>query len=179
MESSKYITPRFGLSTCVITALWVAAVLLFKSIVFDTSDAAGGMVVLRFGVVGTLYGVTGWCFWAATVLSGRLMRTSVRVLAVLLASLTMHYLMATGPLLRFVLYFGGLMIAQPAVFFLLNVPQWQIGKSTRKRPGRQFGVGEVIIGTTCVALLLGLAIRYQPQIDAPDYWRVLFGLWII
>jgi hypothetical protein len=75
---------------------------------------------------------------------------------------------------RHAINLAGILIGQTLVFSWVHVPVWVTSKSLSSRlTGSQFQIADVLGMTTAFACLLGLATRYEPQVQGRIYWPVL------
>jgi hypothetical protein len=79
---------------------------------------------------------------------------------------------------------GGLVFLQAILFAWLRVPEWEFASardsSNDEDPKRfQFAIGDIVAGTTCVALLLGIVIRHPAPTHPSWYWSVLVLFWLV
>ena len=178
MEHPNYLSPRIGPRTVIVAALWVVGVSV-ATFQIDQGSLDTGPLAIRFALIGTFYGTIGWLYWLISLLTGTLTRSIARTVIALVGSYLLHLHTGETGWIRYLVYFAGLMISQSAIFFLLGIPVWRRGSLPSESLRRQFGIGEILAGTTGIALLLGIAIRYRPPIDPSEYWQVLIGVWVL
>ena len=135
--------------------------------------------------IGSHYGIAAWACWAATAISSSPLRWTCRLVALLaIAALASRTSVFNDAFMRYIIYMGGLMLSQPMLHLAFRMPDWTaaIGDVPQAaRPSRiQFGIGDVMITTAGVALLITLAMRYQPGAVEPEiFWAVLIGVWVL
>jgi hypothetical protein len=134
----------------------------------------------RTWMIGMTYGLASGGCWLATVIQARWKRWTVRAGSVLLLALVQSRLSASGGLAPLA-NLGGLVCAQCLLFAGLRIPDWSMVEPDSTAGGRprrwQFGSGDLVIATTCAAILLAIAIRFPSPIDPLPYWLVLCVFW--
>jgi hypothetical protein len=186
---SNYITPQLGTWSLVGFCL-LAAVLWFidgklrelVDLPLRSVDAFPNPLMLSVWISGIIYGFASGVCWVTTVVTARYWRWLLR--ACLLGGLV-WLKVELNPLdepnwIREGLNLAGVAVVQCMLFFWLRVPNW----SLNDRPQTinwQFGIGDVVILTTVVAILFALAIRHPaPAGLAPlEYWVVLLVGWFL
>ena len=188
MTQARYLTPRLGRRSASILGILLAAAIGLGA-GYATSARRGVRIeapesyayfILLVGLMGISYGLAVGASWMATLISAPYLRWVVRLAVVVLATLAQQSL-RTESLLRDLTSVGGLVFSQCLIFAWLRIPGWRSandGETERER-SLQFGVGDVLIATTCVALLLAAATRYAPPIDSARYWLVLCAVWVV
>jgi hypothetical protein len=185
MQQSKYITPRLGRRSVAIVTLGCMTVFFLiaqyrnaePSWVEPQQRLARAMLLL-----GLCYGVASGLCWLATAIENPFARYVVRVILLIAVAFASNQV-GTENWLRNLSNIGGFLIGQSLIFFTLPVPDWE---PRVVRPGRssasvglrrQFGIGDVVIATTSIALLLAIIIRYLTPIESVRYWLVMTLVW--
>jgi hypothetical protein len=195
MHQTKFIQPRLeGRSLSLLAVLLLASLFLFtdygqRLLKLATPEPADGLASEYYGyfLIGLMYGWTATGCWLLSVVDRRYLRWFAQLAVVVLVAYA-AIIVSGEP--RFGYYFssmGGLVFAQTLAYHLLNVPPWQPPRARPTsprveltRPRRQFGIGEIIAATTCIAVLFAIAIRSQrPGITSSQYWLVLIGFWAL
>ncbi len=133
-------------------------------------------------LLGLCYGVASGLCWLATAIANPFARYLVRVILLIAIACAANQI-ATENWLRNLSSIGGFLIGQCLVFFTLRVPDWEPraicpGQSSAAvESRRQFGIGDVVIATTSIALLLAIVIRYLTPIESASYWLVMALVW--
>lgn len=189
MQNSDYLTPKLGRRSVVIVALCCALV-HFLVTKYHNVDGAWGQpwwaIDAAMFAKGCCYGLGLGLCWIATVNINPFVRFILRILLVPLVAVELRQL-GTEDWLFNLSNIGGWLIAQSLWFSMLRVSDWQLvgGRSklghaeSNADTSRQFGIGDVVIATTSIALLLAVVIRYGPKIDSSAYWLVLLFVWAV
>ncbi len=131
---------------------------------------------------GCIYGLLATGCWMSTVVSHRYGRLLIRVLLVIAATLLLSVLRESRDWFQTAADFSGITIMQCMLFFWFQVPRWRtsgsIGSNARQGRGDQFGIADIAIVTTVMAILFALAVRYSPSIKPVGYWLVLTATWV-
>ncbi|MEM8501516.1 MAG: hypothetical protein AAF542_26155 [Pseudomonadota bacterium] len=184
MSQSNCVTPQLGLRTATVAIAWMIGVYLLHGQYAERTVAPGmpGVTPAMFSsmlVLGSWYGITAWACWLCTAVPRTFPRLLLRGAAWLIGSYLLDQHQGNEQWLKFMINLGGMLITQSVLFFLLSIPGWKVGGSGRDFETRQFGIGDILLATTGVSVLLGMAIRFQTPIDAEAYWLVLAGLWLL
>lgn len=189
MQESQYIKPRLGrgaifiLGLIFIAAITATAAYLRQvgttTVVYES--LARSQIRWLMWLTGMSYGLAAGAFWLATILKGRYLRWVVRAATVIVVAAAQQHLGTEGWLFS-LSNLGGLVCCQCMLFHWLGVPNWTTGKrlltSGEGLRKTQFGIGDIVTATTCIALLLAIAIRFQTAIDPLGYWLVFTLFWI-
>ncbi|MGI9471300.1 MAG: hypothetical protein ACR2NZ_07215, partial [Rubripirellula sp.] len=177
MLPTTYSTPRVGGTTTGLLVAWfiVNAFAHFRLTSADAPESAS--ICWHIGIA---MGFASIGSWMATSLENPVKRTSVRLLLALLYVVLVNHVTQSG-WIRHGVDIIGLQLSQGVVFFALRIPTWEsrrISGGTSKRSRYQFGIGEIIVMMTFVAVLLALARQYSSPIPGSTYWLVLTLYWI-
>ena len=135
-------------------------------------------------LLGLCYGVASGLCWLATAIANPFARYLARVILLIALAFAANQI-ATENWLRNLSNIGGFLIGQCLMFFTLRVPDWEprvirpVQSSASLESRRQFGIGDVVITTTSIALLLAIVIRYLTPIESASYWLVMVLVWSI
>ena len=161
--------------------LLLASVTLGSFMLLDGNEIEGEEVTnTTRSFVGAAMGLALGVAWLAGSFRSSQGRFATRFLVAAVYTLVASVL-TRQPWFRHGANIGGLIVAQSLVFFALRIPAWRTHHPNTKEPSigpRQFGVGELLMLTTCVALLLMMGGRYAPPIDGRLYWSVLILFWV-
>ncbi len=146
-------------------------------------------LVLWCGTVGAIYGATTGICWVLTVVEGIHYRSIARLFTVIIGSCILasrtdlfgsaELVNPDLPILRrSLINLGGMAVTQSVLFFFLGIPAWRKRATPMPQQNRQFSIHQILLTTTSVALIAALSIHDRPRIDAPEYWLVLFGIWV-
>ncbi len=133
-------------------------------------------------LAGLCYGIASGLCWLATAIENPFVRYVLRVILLIAVAFASNQI-GTNNWMRNLSNIGGLLIGQCLVFFTLRVPDWEPrvvrpGRSSASvESRRQFGIGDVVIATTSIALLLAIIIRYLTPIESVRYWLVMTCVW--
>lgn len=131
---------------------------------------------------GCVYGLLATGCWLSTAISHRYARLVARILIVCGATLLYSDLRESRIWIQTAADFTGMAIAQSAIFFWFQVPNWRTSWSAyefeRKGKDHQFGIADIVVATSVVAILFSLATHYSPSIQPTPYWIVLSAAWI-
>jgi hypothetical protein len=185
MEPSRYFAPRFGIVTLLTAILMTVGLAILwqqadSSLISDEWHAVGVLAG-----IGMFYGMIGWACWTLAGVANVYLRSILRAaLAFAATFIELRFFLADGVkfefFLRYAINFGGLMVAQSLLFWLLAIPAWNLGRSNRSTaPRHRFTIGETLVLTLAVALLLALGKHYAPPVDPTTYWGWLCALWML
>jgi hypothetical protein len=190
MKEAKYITPRLGRrSGFVLGLMCIGAITLCAGYLRNLNAntlVSESLALSQFRylmwLTGMTYGVAAGVCWLATIVDARYVRWMARAGTVVLLSLVQERL-GMENWLRSLSNLGGLVFFQCLLFYRLGVPNWMTGEgrvatNNALRKG-QFGIGDIVIATTCIAFLLAIAIRYRTPVDPLGYWLVLTLFWLV
>jgi hypothetical protein len=190
MKETKYITPQLGRRSVFILGLMFIAAITFSAAYLrnlNTNTLISESLALShfrylMWLTGMTYGLAAGVCWFATIVNARYLRWLTRAATVIVLAVAQQRL-GMENWLRSLSNLGGLVFFQCMLFYWLGVPNWQtdrghltISKESRKG---QFGIGDIVIATTCIAFLFAIAIRYRAPIDPLGYWLVLGLFWLI
>jgi hypothetical protein len=190
MKESQYITPRLGRGSIFILGLMLIAAIALSaaylrhvgSNTLISDSLAESQFSFLMWLTGMTYGLAAGISWLATIVKSRFLRWAVRAGAVIVLAAAQQHL-GTESWLRGLSNLGGLVSCQCMLFHWLGVPNWTTvdpARDTADALGNvQFGIGDIVIATTGIALLLAIAIRYQTPINPLGYWLVLVLFWIV
>ena len=135
--------------------------------------------------IGTCYGTAVCASWVATIVDGRYLRFLSRAIILLAIGYALQRL-GTHGWARYLTNLSGMLLCQVVVFFGLGVPGWRLAKAQRcdsdattATLARQFGIGDVVVVTTVIALLLAVSARYAAPGDPTVYWSILAVAWLV
>ncbi len=135
-------------------------------------------------LLGSCYGVASGLCWLATAVENPYVRYVVRFVLLIAVAFASNQI-GTENWMRNLSNVGGFLIGQSLLFFTVRVPDWELQvvrpdrSSALLESRRQFGIGDVIIVTTSIALLLAIIIRYLTPIESVSYWLVMVVVWCI
>lgn len=179
MQTTTYITPQRGGMT--VGWLTLASIALGSLSLLHVNEIEADEVTnTTRSLVGAAMGLALGGVWLAGAFRSSRRRFATRFLVAAMYTLVASIL-TQQPWLRHGANIGGLIVAQCIVFFALRIPTWQTRHPESHEPSigaRQFGVGEVLVLTSCVALLLTIGQRYATPIESRLYWSVLILFWI-
>ncbi len=174
--------PKLGVMTIVTVAFWHAlfAVLIFyqpEPVLFPKINTADQYA--RMTQAGVVYGLCACVCWISSSLLMIWLRWSVRLGAAAAGAFLVRSIIPMSNYIEFAIYFGGMTVSQAALFGASRVPRWQIRSAEQVESTGQFSIGDIIFGTTAIAVLLGLALQFKPPIsDGESFWSVLAAIWI-
>lgn len=190
MKEAKYVAPRLGRRSGFIFGLMCLGAIALCAGYLQNLNAntlvSESLTLSQFRylmwLTGMTYGVAAGVCWLTTIVDARYVRWLARAGTVLLLSLVQERL-GMDNWLRSLSNLGGLVCFQCMLFYRLGVPNWVTGEGrlatdTAARKG-QFGIGDIVIATTCIAFLLAIAIRYRTPVDPLGYWLVLTLAWLV
>lgn len=190
MTPSKYVQPELGrLSLSVLLILlMISAALFYNYCLGSATRTTPGLVsytslnLYSFFLVGLIYGWTAAGSWLLSCIERRYLRWGLQLgLAAILARILQA--MQEDEWMRFFSSLGGLVFSQTIIFHLIGMPRWKRARladrdfpDLKAEPTRQFGIGEILAGTTCIAFLLAIMIHYQPGgVGSTSYWLPLLA----
>lgn len=184
MSEPKYVRPQFGSRSLAPMALLLLATIALgvdyyrKEVGSDTLHP----VMVGFLIVGFAYGWTAGGCWMMSGIPNRYIRWAAQAgLAALLAAVLQP--IGGSPYIHYLANLGGLILVQTLMFHVMKVPTWRRHGSQAEPPvsrHRQFGIGEILAATTCIALLMAVAMRYRREsVDQINYWLMLIAFWCL
>lgn len=191
MKEMKYVTPRLGiLSACILCVMgfWIFVLqhefqeYLQQHDLF-TEKAQQFNTISIISLSGIVFGLATTGCWLTTILQSRFVRWIVRIGIIgsaVLLSCQFPTLEKTN-WLRELINFSGLALTQCILFFWIGVPNWKrVNQDDYEQDTkRQYGIGDIVITTTVVAILLATGIRYAAPIAPLTYWLVLVVCWCV
>jgi hypothetical protein len=119
--------------------------------------------------------------WLATAIANRLLRMIFRG-ATVAACTYLHTRWGVGDGWKHAIDLTGMMLIQSIYFRVAGVPDWvfhgaQVADVSLR--ASQFRIVDLIAWTTGLAIVLSLAIRFDPPTDHVRYWSVLCVLWLM
>lgn len=184
MRQENHITPKLGVwSVAILSAMFLGLFILYRNFAllsdrayWDTDDWTQRYVLLAGGVTGLLCSAN----WIGSALQNPFLRWTLRMSMVFLLAQFMNRMNSDG-WIQNALDLSGIAIFQSALFFAFKVPAWEnsfaSSENTTVSPRRQFGIGDVVIATTLIAILLAIATRLESPVNVAGYWAVLLGTW--
>lgn len=169
-------TPTLGPGTLVLMGLTMLAIIWF--VIQSRVPARGSFDVNRQELLpsGCVYALVAAGVWLATAIDHRYVRFAVRAMIVIAATALYGLLRDVRPWPQSAADFAGLAVVQSTVFFWAGVPPWctvwSASTDGQSTSNNQFGIADLVIATTVVALLLSLIDRYSPSIEWWSYWVV-------
>lgn len=184
MSEPKYVQPvigrrSLGLLTLMLLgtlALWVDYYLR------DGKSDTPQVQTYSHCLLGLVWGWTSASCWIASAMELRYLRWGSMAVIAAVFSIALQTL-SEGLYIRYFSGLGGLILFQTLAYHLLRVPRWRkraLGKDEVVVRTAQFGIGEIIAATTCIAVLFSIAIRYRGEgIDPVSYWLTLTAFWCL
>ncbi|MCP4888379.1 hypothetical protein N9D23_11365 [Rubripirellula sp.] len=190
MTPSKYVQPELGRhSLSVLLVLLLVSAALFSDYCLGSATRTTpgpvsftNLNLYSFFLVGLIYGWTAAGSWLLSCIERRYLRWGLQLgLTVVLARILQA--MREDEWMRFFSSLGGLVFSQTIIFHLIGMPRWKISRladrdspNLKDEPTRQFGIGDILACTTCIAFLLAIMIRYQPSgVGSTSYWLPLIA----
>jgi hypothetical protein len=186
MRQENHITPKLGVwSVLILSMLFLGLFVLYRNFAllgdrtyWDTDDWTHRYVLLAGGITGLLCSVN----WIASAFGNPFLRWTLRMSMVFVLAQFMHMLNSDG-WIQNALDLSGIVVFQSVVFFALHVPDWKNGFGNGENvvvsSRRQFGIGDIVIATTLIAILLAIGTRLKSPANVAGYWAVLLGAWAI
>ncbi|MEM1070539.1 MAG: hypothetical protein AAGI63_16675 [Planctomycetota bacterium] len=185
----NYYQPKLGTLAIVLLALLLANTFLLvchygRAFSEETTPSATNWMYVMVGVT---YGWASAISWLLSAVKRRYVRWSGQLAVTLFFAAGLQEL-SSDVYARYFSTLGGLIFIQTVMFHLLRIPRWQ--KSSRTVESRpfehqfgkraQFGIGEIIAATACLAALFSIAIQYRTEeTDTVYYWATLTTFWLI
>jgi hypothetical protein len=183
MNQPPQITPTLGprklavvLCSAVIISGYVRLVQLQS-----VADHYAGPQLQEMFPAGCVYGLLASLCWISSAVNHRYGRVALRVVVVLAATMLLTQLRESRSVLQTAADLAGLAIVQSIVFLMIGVPRWQTRRSAIAGSSPrvdQFGIADLVVATTAIAILFSIAVRYSPAIKPAGYWGVLAATWI-
>ncbi|MFK8114857.1 MAG: hypothetical protein AB8B91_21830 [Rubripirellula sp.] len=188
--SSKYVTPRFGpWAIGMLCVLGISIWLIYRKHqslageeLISTEGRFTSLLALSLWFSGVIYGLASAACWLATVVKDRYLRWLVRVIAVACLawlSVDVQTEVKGTQWLEESLNLSGVVLLQCILFFWMKVPSWSAAGRLDQDVSRQFGIGDIVVLTTMVAIVFAMAIRYSTPIEPLRYWSVLVLAWLL
>ena len=182
MRRREHVTPRLGvLSLCIITAtcFTVACIhQLFNFFWHDPPFVAEQLTKYSVAVIGCIYGLALAMSWVASAIPSRIACWLARIFIICVASL-FNAMLSGEVWLHAAIDLSGLVLAQSFAFFAFKIPNWILAHQAATPPRRQFAIGDVVMATTAVAIILAGGARYQlTGIHPNDFWWIIILAWI-
>lgn len=199
---STYRSPTYNGMTIVILVGWLLLNVGF--VVFLSSGTAteanspkiqteSNIGAHRIWLVGVVLGLVASFSWLATSLSNPFTRFLARLLAALPFVLVLTFLgtldrlpdaIDLTDLLPSAINILGLILIQPFVFLIAGIPSWSFsGRSQIETSDlqlrNQYHIGDLIVLTAVVAMLLTTGGRLTTPINSLAYWPVLVLCWFL
>lgn len=133
------------------------------------------------GLVGGVYGLVAGAGFVATAIRVTAIRWAVcvGVCALGVGTLTAVQTRVLGlppEPRRYLLFLGGLLVAQPWAARIAGIPRWNAAER-RPLPRGQYRLSDWMLSMTVLAMLFAVAVRYRPPVEGTLFWFVLFSCW--
>lgn len=183
-----FLQPRFGLITTIsVACVLIVCVLDPFGISLRADEAAAGgppgnTEMLWRGIVYGLVGVLSWMI--ASVLTG-----VWRLIGLLSLAFVSAWVLASASLdgaviqnlFRYMATTWGLILTSTLCLFAARLPKWERlapeKRSISQTSEMQFSLTDLVSAMTAAAVLFAVTQRYQPPIQASQYWLVLIAIW--